>query len=218
MVQKHFRIDKRGMEMSKKSKIVWMVLSGLLCVMILFLLIKGWRSSEEGNEISRQTVSDEAEILIISQYINFAEGYQDEGMFIDSNGGVYFYSFSQPTYNLNDFAEEDYMAKLKVIQKYTEPACVLNEKTISRAKKLCSKIDKSESYETECTGSCDIGSYILYVQKEGELISCRESGDWEGTLKSASAKKLMNFYDESILPQVDVHFELMSEEDLEKRY
>lgn len=203
-----------------KGKVVWLMLLGLLCMVmvLLFFCVTRWKTSDERGTDGQRVVSDEAEILIISQYINFAEGYQDEGVFIDSNGGVYFYSFSQPTYNLNKIAEEDYISKFKVIQKYTEPVCVLNEKTISRAKELCSKIEKSDSYETECTGSCDIGSYKLYVQKEGELISCRESGDWEGALKSASAKKLMNFYDESILPQVDVHFELMPEDDLEKRW
>ena len=56
------------------------------------------------------------EIILIERYINHAWGYANEGVFIDSNGGVYSFDFSE-IHGANGETDEQFLDKLQMIRK-----------------------------------------------------------------------------------------------------
>ncbi len=187
---------------------------GAILIMGILILVLVGRDDVE-NEINVDTSHveyDENQILIINRTVNGAEGYQDEGIFIDVKGRVYFYCFSQLIYQETPDTDAEFMEKLKDIQNYAEPIMTLEDSVISEAINLCFNIDATETYETEFSAN-DAGSKILYVCRGENKIPCRESGNFEGALASASAKKFMKYFDNTLLSEITAFCEQMTEEE-----
>lgn len=155
---------------------------------------------------------EENQILIINRKVNYAEGYEDEGLFIDAKGRVYFYCFSQWLYPYPLGTNKEFMQKLKEIQEYSEPILTLEESVISKAMNLCSDIDATETYEKELA-AFDYGSRVLYVCNGDDMISCREEGDFDGALNSSAAQKFMKYFDNELLPIIESFCAQMTEDD-----
>ncbi|MGN0131077.1 MAG: hypothetical protein ACI4AA_01405 [Lachnospiraceae bacterium] len=187
---------------------------GAILIMGVMILVLMSRDDVE-NKINVDTSHveyDENQILIINRTVNYAAGYQDEGIFIDVKGRVYFYCFSQLIYQENPDTEVDFIEKLKDIQEYTKPVMTIEDRVMSEAINLCFNIDATETYETELT-AYDAGSRILYVCNGNNMTSCRQSGDFEGALDSVSAKKFMEYFDNVLLPEITSFCEQMTEEE-----
>lgn len=187
----------------------------IIGIMVLALMS---RDNEE-NKINADTSHieyDENQILIINRTVNGAEGHQDEGIFIDVKGRVYSYNFSQTIYQEISDTDAELIAKLKDIQTYAEPVMTVEDSVISQAINLCFNIDSAETYETELT-AYDAGSRILYVYDGNNMISCRQSGDYEGALTSVSAQKFIEYFDETLMPEISSYCEQMTEEEYADR-
>lgn len=196
-----------------RKKIIFSIGAMLVVSILIFALVRGNDSEKDINEDASHVEYDENQILIINRTVNFAEGYQDEGIFIDVKGRVYFYCFSQLIYNLNELGTDvQFLEKLKDIQKYADPVMTIEESVISEAVNLCFEIDTTEAYETKLA-AYDAGSRKLYICNGNNMISCRESGDYVGALDSASAIKFMEYFDNTLLPAITSFCEHMTEEE-----
>lgn len=192
------------------------VMLGLLC----FVLVYNNNVGRDFDIDSSQAEYEEDQILIVNRYVNYAEGYEDEGIFIDAKGRVYSYYFSQFIYPSELGSEGDFLEALKVVQKHSEPVLTLDEKLVAEMIRLCLDVNPAETYEKKGR-AFDYGSRILYVGNEAagnadKMISCREWGDFEGALDSASAKKFMKYFDDTLLPVITVYCEQMTEEEYTK--
>ena len=144
----------------------------------------------------------ENEIILINRYVNYAWGYDNSGIFIDSSGGVYSFDFSQEICSYNrDETEGDYLEKLQTISKYADPFVTLDEDTLCELYSYISGINKAAEFSEEFT-ACDAGEHQLkvYDTTAQKWVLCREEGDYTGELKDASAQKLLSFYDETVQP------------------
>lgn len=183
----------------------------IMCILI-FALMRGDDVEKRDNVDTSNIAYDENQILIINRTVNFAEGYQDEGIFIDVKGRVYFYCFSQLIYQEAPDTDTKFLEKLRDIQKYAKPVMTLEDSVISETINLCLDIDTDETYETELT-AYDAGSRTLYVCNGNNMIACRENGDFEGSLDSISAKKFMEHFDNTLFPEIKSFCEQMTEEE-----
>lgn len=181
------------------------------CIIILGIMIGGLVFGYINDERSQDTY-EENQILIISGMENYAEGYQAEGLFIDVNGRVWLYCFTQLIYPSPLGTDEEFMQKLKDIQAYSEPVLTLEENMMAKAMKLCSDINETENYEKELV-AFDGGSEILYAYNGDSLIPCREGGTFEGALDSSAAQKFMKFFDDALLPSIASFCGQMSHEE-----
>ncbi|MGN0346585.1 MAG: hypothetical protein ACI4DU_04795 [Lachnospiraceae bacterium] len=155
---------------------------------------------------------EEDQIIIINRYVNYAAGYQDEGFFIDVNGRVYFYCFSQLVYQEVPDTDEDFLIKLKDIQQYAEPLMTIDDSVMSEAINLCFQIDAAETYEKELT-AYDAGDRILYVCNDADMIPCRQIGDYEGALDSVSARNFIEYFDNTLMQEISSYCGQMTEEE-----
>ena len=195
---------------------------GILGILIFVLMSRDEVDNSryvDNSEVENSRYSDcsdvtyeEDQIIIISRDVNYAEGYQDEGIFIDVKGRVYFYCFSQLIYQEIPDTDEDFLMKLKDIQQYAEPIMTIDDSVMSEAIDLCFQIDAAETYEKELT-AFDAGSRILYVCNDADMIPCRQSGDYEGALDSVSARKFIEYFDNALLQEISSYCGQMTEEE-----
>ena len=165
-----------------------------------------------GKESSKHVEYEEDQILIIKRYENYANGYDDDGFFIDVKGRVYLYDSSHilmPHYQNYD---AELMQRLKYIQEYAEPVLTLEESMMTEAMNLCSRIDSDETYETEFE-AFDAGRVVLCAYNGKDMVDCREGGCDVGALKSSAAKKFMKYFDDTLLPLITSACQKMSEEE-----
>lgn len=138
------------------------------------------------------------EIILIERYINYAWGYANEGVFIDSNGGVYSFDFSEIN-GANGETDEQFLDKLQMIRKYAEPFATLDKEMLSELYWYSNNINiKAEMPEKHTV--CDAGETQIFIcaPDTHELVLCRQKGDFTGTLKDTNAKKLLSLYDKTI--------------------
>ncbi|MDE5945935.1 MAG: hypothetical protein K2G63_01310, partial [Oscillospiraceae bacterium] len=140
------------------------------------------------------------EIILISRYINHAWGYDNDGIFIDSDGGVYSFDFSQEINNYNhNETDETFLNKLQTIRTYTEPFVTLNANILNELYSYSSGINPDAELNSKHE-AYDAGENQLMIcdTDTHKLVLCHEKGDYSGTLKDTYAKKLLLFYDDTI--------------------
>lgn len=189
------------------------LISAVLIMSVLILaLMRCYNVKKRDNTDISNIAYDEEQILIINRTENYAYGYQDEGIFIDVKGRVYFYCFSQLIYQETPDTDTEFLEKLRDIQKYAAPVMTLEEDVIAQTINLCLDIGIDETYEKELA-AYDSGSKTLYVCNGNNMIACRQNGDFEGSLDSISAKKFIEYFDKALLPEITSFCEQMTEEE-----
>lgn len=169
-----------------------------LLILLVLLTLTACEKSSKKVEVP------DNEILAISRYQNYAYGYQDSGTFICSDGNVYSFNFSQYTYRKDsDNSEEAFLEKLKRIMEYAEPFAVINKQDMQSLYSYSQEIDVNDKCKTKNV-AFDAGSDTLQFQNVSadKFILCRESGDYKGELKSKAGRVLLDFYDNTILPEI----------------
>lgn len=144
----------------------------------------------------------EDKIIFIDAYSNYAWGYADDGIFIDTNGDVWSYDFSQYYYPHYDEDKEDVVEHLdrddlfRIIQKYTEPIAKIDIDILKEAYALGLKVDPDAEFKQKSM-ACDMGQYTLYFvnPETGEDVKIYSQGDTDFIPKDRYAKKLKKFYD-----------------------
>lgn len=183
------------------------VISAGVVLLLMFAGLGIWvLFRQSANEIEYA----EDEIIIISRTVNFSEGYQDEGIFIDARGGVFSFSFTMANESIGTGSH--LMEALKAIQNCCTPIYVYDEEVIAKVKKYSCRIDFAEEYETE-HAVFDAGEKTLSVFDGNEMTVCRTEGDYEGEMQSRSAQRFFTYYDETMLPELTNACKTMSQKD-----
>ncbi len=184
------------------NKKLWKV---LLCTMMLVgvMCIGGCSAGEKDRDNDEPEKEEETElpentIVVVNYHINEAWGYAHNGMFIDSEGEVYLFSFDQEEYR--GVGNTPMMEKLEIIHQYAKPATTIDVTLVQKLYERGMQISAEETYETENV-ACDAGAHVLsfYNDREQKLVRCRETGDNEGELESRAGRNFIKYFDRSIL-------------------
>lgn len=180
--------------MKKKITFTLLIIFGILISVYLYISCskKVWKDLEVPSD----------EILLIDQRKNYAWDFQHDGIFIDSEGGVYSFDFSENSDNYKEFSSHaDFINALHIIRANEEPFANLNDSLIQELYWYVSNIDINSEF-TETSRACDAGSDTIDIYHKGTqaLITCYETGDYNGKLQDKYAKKLCSFYKRKIIP------------------
>lgn len=146
------------------------------------------------NTVPEVELPEAPEIFLISRYTNYAWGYDDRGMFADTNGDVYSFDFSN-SITKNYSTEDDTIKKFDIVRKNTEPVFTLDHDDVQKLYSIGCQIDPNGDFKTENT-ACDAGSSTISFRdpNTGNITVCSESGDDTGELNDKNAKDFVNFF------------------------
>ena len=101
-------------------------------------------------------------IICLMRHVNWAEGYQDYGSFICTDGKVFTFDFSTHTYGSQDDDEyaDDFFGKLDLIRYNAEPDAVIEPERVKAIYAEGLQIGIGETFTTE-SAACDAGSSTL---------------------------------------------------------
>ena len=170
----------------------------------------GKGGADPGGDIFEADIP-ENEILLVFRATNGAEGYGDNGRFIDTNGDAYGFDFSQygGYWGYSNSGMEFY-DKLMLIRENTEPKVNVGDDVVRYIYKLGEQIDPNADFKEESM-ACDMGQHTLYYYDAdtGEMIKCGAYGDVDETPKDLYAKQLWDYYEDKIreayVPQVNLY-------------
>ncbi len=136
------------------------------------------------------------DIVFISQYSNFAWGYQNYGSFIDKNGDLYKFDFSDLPYDISVEEKIEKMLEIKETENPTTNFC--NEEELKYLYELLYMVNINEGFYEENV-SCDAGQSTLYGVRykddsSFELIQIYSDGDDIRKPKDKNAEKLYKYY------------------------
>ncbi len=157
--------------------------------------------SQEIDENNTDKSAPTERIVLVYNRINWAEGFQCYGSFIDNFGNLYEYDFSTYTYG-TDWNEEIFKQSLWESYLHSEPV-KYNIADSSELNNILSSetynIDPNTEMTRECTGSADMGQYVLYACGTNfEMIKLRSIGDWNEEMQDKTAKKICEYFDNAI--------------------
>lgn len=144
-------------------------------------------------------------IIYINQYQNWAEGYQDYGSFICTDGKVFTFDFSTYSYgreNDDEIYSADNMTKFELIRRNAEPVNILEPERVKAIYSEGIQISPQETFRTENV-ACDAGSHTVTFcdPAKGTQVCLSEYGDYEGELKNKHADKISELTENIIPPE-----------------
>ena len=120
------------------------------------------------------------DIALITEYINWAWGYQHSGTIIDMNGNVYSYDFGEENYNGEEIdSDEAFIAALMEICDRGEPDSSDSSvtDTLKKIRELADGADRRAKMISE-SAACDAGQYTIYaVTSDYKLVTICSDGD-----------------------------------------
>jgi len=164
---------------------------------------------DPGSDISEVNLP-ENEILLVFRYTNGAEGYADNGHFIDTNGDAYGFYFSQYGYSAYRNNGMELYDKLMLIRENTEPKVNIGSDAVQYIYKLGEQIDPNAGFEKESM-ACDMGQYTLYYYDAdtGEMVECGAYGDVDETPEDFYAGQLWDYFrykiEQASVPQTHLY-------------
>ena len=171
------------------KKILWAT-----CIISLMLTSCGKAADNDSESSSLPRTS---EVFLIDRYVNYAFGYQDEGIFVDTGGAVYAFDFGRTI--LHSTSEEQMFAKFDLIRDHTEPIMTCDSDMIVELYSLGSQIDPESEFASE-PHAMDAGSSTISFRNPdtGKLTVCTEYGDQVGALDDDFAQRFAALYAEQI--------------------
>lgn len=129
---------------------------------------------------------------------NYAWGKQDSGSFIDINGDMYSFDFSD-----RDILAADFVSALVDVRESSKPS----KTGVASKSKLAEIVSEdipnidAKSKVTSEHAMYDYGQETLYVvgADGSSMIMLRSEGDWEQKLQDNTAKALCSYFDREIL-------------------
>ena len=136
---------------------------------------------------------EKGRIVFVSEYYNYAWGYQHSGSFTDDLGNIYYFDLAclenkDDGRTLIDILYDEVYYK-------SRPAAHTDPKKIIKCAEKIPQINTSAEMKGE-SAACDAGIDTLYIVDENnKLIALSKWGDWEGTLDDSAAKAIVKTYD-----------------------
>lgn len=133
----------------------------------------------------------EGEIVLISRHVNYAWGYDDCGVFVDSTGNVYPFDFHAEYGGLSK--SSNLVQKLDFIRRCTNPAGQITPSEMQDFIRLSRKIQNRDEYLSK-QKMYDYGEHQLIFRDPdtGEQLLLGEWGDVDKTLKGLDASAAIN--------------------------
>lgn len=168
----------------------------LLVISVLSLVLTSC-GRVTGNDSESFPLPQTAEIFLIDRYVNYAWGYQEDGIFVDTSGAVYAFDFGMALGHSS--SDEQLFEKFDIIRENIEPIMTIDSDIIIELYSLGSQIDPESEFNSEGV-AMDAGSYTVSFcnPDTGRITVCTLDGDYEGTLSDDSAKKFAELYDKKI--------------------
>lgn len=181
----------------------------MLAILLFFTACDTVDGDDTGKKKEKNKVEDHVElpkdtIILDIRSANWAWGYADSGVFVDTDGGVYRYDFSTPVHPGH---YEDHMNKLYDIREYTDPDFTLDGKVIEKLYSYITQIDPEAECE-EKHAACDAGcrTTTVYRNRKDSGMQLEITGDFEGYNKDKYAKKALTCIETSIVPKIAVSY------------
>lgn len=184
------------------------ILQILICTTILGMIsgcgksdnkkITPGTDTEQTTEVTN-TIPESAkdDIIFITDYSNYAEGYQESGTFIDGSGNVYAYDFNGeylPEYYLSENEGYEFIEKLRLIKENSEPTGTCDISALSQMYNEALKIDPKAEYENEFAANDAGETYKYFYDSENdELILISGTGDTDITPTDKHAKTVSQY-------------------------
>ncbi len=164
----------------------------LLVISILGLMLTSC-GKVTGNDSESDSLPQAAEIFLIARYKNYAWGYQDQGIFIDTSGAVYAFDFGILSYGIK--SDDQLFFKFDIIRDNTEPIMTIDSDTITELYALGSQIDPESEFHSEGAAT-DAGSRTISFcdPDTGSMIVCTEDGDFRGALNDSFAGQFVELF------------------------
>lgn len=189
----------------KKKKIticISIIIILLLVVGISLFLFFTHQKQEDAEQEDVELPPDE--ILLISQYTNYAWGYQNNGVFLDSKGDLYSFDLAENSYNLLiNATDAEFIKVLHTIRAKEKPFATISDSLLKELYWYISKININSTY-TERHAAYDAGSDTLQIYdiSSQKLILIHKTGDFEGALEDSYAQDLYSLYKKKVLPSI----------------
>ena len=137
--------------------------------------------SESASERMENDTRDyRTDIVLITEYRNWAWGYQHSGNVIDMSGNVYSYDFSTGTYGGEEIdSDEEFISALMEICSEGEPDAFDSSvtDTLKKIRELADGADRKAKMISE-SAACDAGQHIIYaVTSDYKLVTICSDGD-----------------------------------------
>lgn len=135
-------------------------------------------------------------VVFVYVYQNWAWGYQCAGSFVDLNGDVYSFDFSDrdPMKDPEPMDDKDLIEELIKIRDTEEPVRQVDADEIEACYRKIDDIDISAEVSSESV-ACDAGQHTLYIADGYELIMLSSDGDYQKIKEDKTAKKLARKYE-----------------------
>lgn len=141
-------------------------------------LIAKEENVSEREEYDVQSYS--TDIALITEYRNWAWGYQHSGNVIDMNGNVYSYDFGAENYNGEEIdSDEEFISALMEICSEGEPDASDSSitDTLKKIRELADGADRKAKMKSE-SYACDAGQHTIYaVTSDYKLVTICSDGD-----------------------------------------
>ena len=140
---------------------------------------------------------EKGEILLVERRTNFAWGYHDSGVFVDTEGKLYGYDFSRyPAYMAYDENALTFIERLEVIREHSDGVDFFDEEFIQNMIELGEMVSAKDEFNEE-EKMYDYGQDTLYFYqpKTQELLRVKSVGDVDYTPKNKNAKKIAQKYE-----------------------
>ncbi|MGN0638204.1 MAG: hypothetical protein ACI4J0_07510 [Huintestinicola sp.] len=120
------------------------------------------------------------DIALITEYRNWAWGYQHSGNVIDMSGNVYSYDFGEENYNGEEIdSDEAFISALMEICSEGEPVASDSSvtDTLKKIRELADGADRKAKMISE-SAACDAGQHTIYaVTSDYKLVTICSDGD-----------------------------------------
>lgn len=149
-------------------------------------------SEREEYDVSDYTV----DIALITEYRNWAWGYQHSGKVIDMSGNVYSYDFGAENYNGEEIdSDEKFVSALMEICSEGEPDASDSSvtDTLKKIRELADGADRKAKMLSE-SAACDAGQHTIYaVTSDYKLVIICSDGDSIITSTDENALEIQRF-------------------------
>ena len=138
-----------------------------------------------GTPVLPEPLPDDGRIFLINEYSNYAWGFQDNGVFLDTNGDVYRFEFGKN----GGTGDMTFGEMLGLFKKNTSPICHLDEDTVAELYNIGKAVDPQAGMSEKGIMN-DYGQRTLYFydSENDRKVPCYSYGDIERISNDSNAR------------------------------